>query len=129
MSADPVLLEKVRNIVADVLGVDLEDATPERNFFHDLGGESIDVLDLQFRVEKDLGIRMQFQEMFSASRWPLDDQGRFTPETRERLGVEFPFLKPRLQSNDFQTPYDLLTVGQIADFVAVAGAAVTAGKH
>jgi len=122
------LLPQVIAIVAEVLGLDAEEVSPEQNFFHDLGGESIDVLDLQFRVEKDLGIRIQFQEMFSATRWSLDDQGRFTEETCAKLGDEFPFLESGLEADEFKTPYDLLTVRLIAQFVELAERTAAAAK-
>jgi len=121
MPTTPELLNHISSIVAEVLGLDPDEVTPQQNFFKDLGGESIDILDLQFRVEKELGIRVQFQEMLSANRWVLDDQGRFTAETRMNLGDTFPFLKRPLENEQVQTPQDLLTIEAIAEFVEFAG--------
>lgn len=47
-TADP-LFEELRTMIADGLGVEAEDVVPEARFFDDLGGESIDVIDLTFR--------------------------------------------------------------------------------
>jgi acyl carrier protein len=121
MAVDTELQTKVIAIVADVLGYESDEITVEQNFFHDLGGESIDMIDLQFRVEKELGIRAAFQHMMSGSRWDLDGDGRFTSETRAHLGEEFPFLNPGLEAGRLQMPYDLMTIHLIAEFVELAG--------
>ena len=47
--------ELARRIVADVLMVPEAEALPERALVADLGAESIDFLDLVFRVEEALG--------------------------------------------------------------------------
>ena len=61
MSADPALLSGgaldalVRQTIADVLVVPLERVLPETMLSADLGAESIDYLDLVFRLEEGLG--------------------------------------------------------------------------
>src|SRR5262245_45770794 len=104
MIQEPELLPQIKLLVADVLGFDVDEVGPDQNFFHDLGGESIDLIDLQFRV-KGLGISVNFQDL--VRRWPLDDDGRFTAETLKGMAAEFPFLKSAVHS--FRTPYDVLT--------------------
>jgi acyl carrier protein len=44
--------EKVKAVLADALGVDDSDVTPEASLRSDLGAESIDFLDISFRLEK-----------------------------------------------------------------------------
>ena len=46
------LFEKVRSIIADVLCVDKVKILPESDLVDDLGAESIDFVDLSFRVEE-----------------------------------------------------------------------------
>ena len=58
MPADPDVLEKVRLICAEVLGVEPVDVTAETSFSADLGGESLDLLDLGFRCERAFGVRV-----------------------------------------------------------------------
>ena len=43
---------KVKTVLVDALGVDDEDITPEATLRSDLGAESIDFLDIVFRLEK-----------------------------------------------------------------------------
>jgi acyl carrier protein len=120
MSVDPELLERVRTIAAEVLCIEIEDAGPESNFFRDLGGESIDLLDLQFQVEKQLGIRLQLREMLASNEWAFDDEKRFTARTQSQLVELFPFLTSAFQSGALQTREDLFTIELISEFVALA---------
>ncbi len=46
------IYDKVKDVLEEALGVDEEDITPEASLTADLGAESIDVLDIQFRLEK-----------------------------------------------------------------------------
>lgn len=46
------IYDKVRGVLVDALGVDEEDVTPQATLREDLGAESIDFLDIVFRLEK-----------------------------------------------------------------------------
>ncbi len=63
MSQDQVF-SKVREVLVDALGVDDDEVTPEARLTGDLGAESIDFLDIVFRLEKAFGIKIQQGEMF-----------------------------------------------------------------
>jgi len=54
------LHEVVRQIIADVLVVALEEVQPGKALVRDLGAESIDFMDLVFRLEDALGFRIPF---------------------------------------------------------------------
>ena len=58
---------KVQEILEEALGVDEDDVKPEASLFADLGAESIDVLDIGFRLEKEFGIKVEQSEMFPES--------------------------------------------------------------
>ena len=58
------IFEKVRAALVDALGVDEEDVTPEATMVGDLGAESIDFLDIVFRLEKALSIKITRGELF-----------------------------------------------------------------
>ena len=51
MSHDEIY-KKVQDVLVDALGVDAEDVTPTASLRADLGAESIDFLDITFRLEK-----------------------------------------------------------------------------
>jgi acyl carrier protein len=50
--------EKVRQIVADQLGVDLEEVTPEASFVDDLGADSLDTVELVMALEEEFGLEI-----------------------------------------------------------------------
>ncbi len=56
--------EKIKVALVDALGVDEEDITPEATLVGDLGAESIDFLDIVFRLEKAFDIKIPRGELF-----------------------------------------------------------------
>ena len=62
MTHDEVF-DKVRTVLVDALVVDEEDVKPEAKISADLGAESIDYLDIVFRLEKAFNIKIQQGEM------------------------------------------------------------------
>jgi len=57
---------KVREVLEEALGVDEDEVTPEATLGPDLGAESIDYLDISFRLEKAFGIKIEQSEMMPA---------------------------------------------------------------
>ena len=57
------IYDKVRGVLVDALGVDDDEVTPEAVIKDDLGAESIDFLDIMFRLEKAFGIKIPRGEM------------------------------------------------------------------
>ncbi len=58
------IYNKVKDVLVDALGVDEEDVKPDAKLRDDLGAESIDFLDIVFRLEKAFGIKIPRGEMF-----------------------------------------------------------------
>ncbi len=111
----------VTRIVAETLCLETDEVTPEARFFADLDGESIDLLDLQFRIEKDLHRAMDLNDTFG-SRIELDQTGEVTPASLEWLRRTYPFLAVDALERPITSERlkDLLTVGTIAEFAALA---------
>jgi len=63
MSRDEIY-SKVREVLIDALGVDEEEVKPEATLTGDLGAESIDFLDIVFRLEKTFSIKIPRGELF-----------------------------------------------------------------
>ena len=51
-------LQKIREIVAEQLGVDVEEVTPEASFIDDLGADSLDTVELVMALEEAFEIEI-----------------------------------------------------------------------
>lgn len=76
------ILDRVRDILVDVLSLDPSEVTPAARILDQLGAESIDLLDLRFRLEKDFGIRITNQDLVQAlgDTTPTEFRAQFTVE-------------------------------------------------
>jgi len=57
------ILEKVRRMVAEKLGIDLDDVKEDANIIEDLGADSLDLVDIVMYVEDTFGIRVEDEEL------------------------------------------------------------------
>ena len=64
MASEDEIFEKVREALVDALGVDDEEVIPEATLQGDLDAESIDFLDIVFRLEKTFDIKIERGELF-----------------------------------------------------------------
>ena len=64
MHSTEEIFEQVRETLIDALGVDDDEVTPEATLVGDLGAESIDFLDIVFRLEKTFEIKIPRGELF-----------------------------------------------------------------
>ncbi len=88
---------KVQGVLVDALGVDEEEVTPTAVIKDDLGAESIDFLDIVFRLEKAFGIKIPRGEMMPenlANDPNVVADGKITP-----AGIAE--LKKRMPHSDF----------------------------
>jgi acyl carrier protein len=118
------LYGKVLGCVADVLAIDPGKITPAASLIDDLGAESLDFLDLVFRLETDHkikiprdGIRLIAQDGLGEG---FEQAGVLTPAALERLRILMPEvaqarLAPGLRSH--QIP-NLFTVETFVRLVA-----------
>ena len=51
-------LQKIREIVAEQLGVDVEEVTPEASFIDDLGADSLDTVELVMALEEAFSVEI-----------------------------------------------------------------------
>ena len=58
------IYEKIKVALVDALGVDEDEIQPEATLVGDLGAESIDFLDIVFRLEKAFDIKIPRGELF-----------------------------------------------------------------
>ena len=88
------VFEKVKEALVDALGVDDDEVSPEATMVGDLGAESIDFLDIVFRLEKAFEIEIPRSELFpedilTNAEYVRD--GRVTPHGIAELKKRMPF--------------------------------------
>ena len=59
------ILEKVKGIIVDKLGVEPSEVTETANFTNDLGADSLDTVELLMEFEKVFGIKIPDEETSS----------------------------------------------------------------
>ncbi len=64
MPSQEEIFDKVREALVDALGVDEEEVTSQATLQGDLDAESIDFLDIVFRLEKAFDIKIERGELF-----------------------------------------------------------------
>ncbi len=117
------IFTKVRTTLVDALSVDDEQVTPTARLKADLGAESIDFLDIVFRLEKQFGITIPREELFPESIFQGDAKfvanGVVTPVGLEALEKQMPYAdltefkkNPRLDKVE-----DLFTVDLIVRYL------------
>lgn len=52
------VLRKVKEMVAEQLGVDEDDVTPESSFIDDLGADSLDIVELIMALEEEFDLEI-----------------------------------------------------------------------
>ena len=70
MSVKPEVFSKVQEALVDALGVDDDEVTEEATLVGDLGAESIDFLDIVFKLEKAFEITIPRDELSPMTSLP-----------------------------------------------------------
>ena len=115
--------EKVADVLVQALGVSRAEIKPETSLVGDLEAESIDFLDIIFRLEKTFGIEVARGELFPQEmlRDPqLVQGGRLTEAGVAALRDRFNFTdlsQLTVGQNVEELVNDLLTVRTIVDYV------------
>lgn len=87
--------EKVFQIIADALYVERDEVQPDANLMNDLGAESIDFLDIIFRLEKEFNVKIPRGEVEKRAKGSLSDDefaidGILTEQGLECLRASMP---------------------------------------
>ena len=75
--------------MVEALGVDDDEITSEATLLGDLGAESIDLLDILFRLERKLGIKIQTSDIISYIQG-VATRGEILFGRLKFLGAKFP---------------------------------------
>src|SRR5436305_10730774 len=117
------IYSKVSATLMEALNVDEEDIQPTSTLQGDLGAESIDFLDIVFRLEREFGIKIPRGELFPESIFQGDPEfvqnGRVTTKGLDELRTRMPFadLSQFEKNPDIGNLSDLFTVDLITRYI------------
>ena len=57
------MLDKIKEIVAENLGAEVEDLTPETSFKEDLGADSLDLMEMVMALEDEYSIEIPTEDL------------------------------------------------------------------
>jgi len=116
------IMEKVREGLVDALGVDEDEVVPEARIGSDLGAESIDYLDIVFRLEKAFNIKIPRGDLFPDNILQSDEfvqEGKLTAKGVEELKNRMPHadLSEFEKNPNVDDIADLFTVDMIVRYI------------
>jgi acyl carrier protein len=119
---------KVKEALVDALGVDDDEVTEEATMVGDLGAESIDFLDIVFKLEQAFGITIPRDELFPddiLTNAEYINDGKVTPDGLEKLKARMPFADlTKFEANPLVQDFgNLLTVKDLCNYVAMKASA------
>jgi acyl carrier protein len=123
MSASGEIRAKVTKVLVGSLGVDEDDVTPPSSLQDDLGAESIDFLDITFRLEREFGFSIPRGELFPDTIFGDDPQfvrdGSVTDEGVDLLRSRMPYadLTSLEYDRSLATVAELFTVDLLVRYV------------
>jgi len=122
MPSKQEIFDKIKTSLVDALGVDEDEVKPEATLVGDLGAESIDFLDIVFRLEKAFNIKVPRGELFPEDILTNPDyvkDGKVTPDGVAQLRKRMPFanLDPFAASPNVKDFGNLLTVEDMVRYV------------
>ncbi len=107
------IYKKVSNTLVEALNVDEEEISPQSTLQGDLGAESIDFLDIVFRLEREFGIKIPRGELFPESIFQGDPEfvqnGKVTDKGMAELRSKMPFA----DLSQFEKDRDIAQIGEL----------------
>ncbi len=123
MPSEEEILSKVQETLIDALGVDDDEVGPEATLVGDLGAESIDFLDIVFRLEKAFDVKIPRGELFPENLASKDagfiKDGIVTLEGLDELRAKIPHADIDKLAADpkVENIQDLFTVDMMCKFM------------
>ena len=119
------IFQKVLEVLVDALGVDDDEVTGEATLMGDLGAESIDFLDIVFRLEKSFGIKIPREELFPIENMMNNPEfvnnGKLTEAGLAELRDKMPHtdLATLEDDPDINKLPNLFTVNSIVNYIEI----------
>src|SRR5438094_2692580 len=123
MPSQDEIYKKVSTTLVEALNVDEGEVKPDATLQGDLGAESIDFLDIVFRLEREFGIKIPRGELFPESIFQGDadmvQNGKVTPKGLAELRARMPYadLSKFEKNPEVRAISDLFTVDMITRYI------------
>jgi len=123
MPSQEEIYQKVSATLVEALNVEEDEIKPNATLQGDLGAESIDFLDIVFRLEREFGIKIPRNELFPESIFQGDPEfvqnGKVTAKGLKELREKMPFadLAKFEQNPELTAISDLFTVEMITKYI------------
>ncbi len=122
MPTNEEVFDKVRAALVEALAVDDEEVTPQATMVGDLGAESIDFLDIVYRLEKGFDISIARGELFPddiLTNAEFVNDGKVTAAGLTQLKQRMPFADlSKFEQNPLVQDFgNLLTVQDLCNYV------------
>src|SRR6202451_1139236 len=123
MPSQEEIYQKVSATLVEALNVEEEEIKPTATLQGELGAESIDFLDIVFRLEREFGIKIPRNELFPESIFQGDPEfvqnGKVTAKGLSELREKMPFadLAEFEQNPELTGIRDLFTVDLISRYI------------
>jgi acyl carrier protein len=118
MATREEIFEKVQSTLVDALGVDEDEVKGDATLAGDLGAESIDFLDIVFRLEKNFNIKIPRGDLFPENLLndpQYVDDGKLTAAGAEEFRSRMPWAADHIREGlDVR---DLFTVDMIVGYI------------
>ena len=117
------IFQQVQEVLVDALGVEDDEVTTQATLMGDLGAESIDFLDIVFRLEKAFGIKIPREELFPIENLMSNSEfvsnGKLTNAGLEEIKNKMPHtdFASFQEDPDINKLGDLFTVNSVVNFV------------
>ena len=114
------IYSKVQGVLVDALGVDEDQVKPNARLRQDLGAESIDFLDIVFRLERAFGIKIPRGEMIPENVMTDPNyvqNGKVTPAGMAELKKRMPYVDLTEFEKDPQVDQLPFTVDAVVNYV------------
>jgi acyl carrier protein len=116
------IFEKVKEVLEYALGADSEDVTLDATLIGDLGAESIDFLDISFKLEQEFNIKIDQGELFPENLMQdetLVEEGKLTDTAMDMLKERMPHVDFSAFEADRRVDQmsEVFTVASLVDFI------------
>ena len=118
------VIEVLKKAIAETLNIDESTITPDSSLIKDLGAESLDFLDINYRLEQEFGMKMarhfileHIEDMFGEGV-AIDDDNQLTEKAIQLLKIRFGEDLPDLSAGvDMSEVPAIITVKSMASGV------------